>query len=58
MEHFHRHSEFSCDDSLRIHRGFPYNSQVLGRSQLSAGAVRAKPAPENPDLKLVRGEWE
>jgi hypothetical protein len=56
MEYFQKRFEFSYFDSLRIDRGFSYNSQVLERPQLLAGHARL--ATKNPDLKLGRGEWE
>jgi tetratricopeptide (TPR) repeat protein len=40
MEYFQKRFEFSCDDSLRIDRGFSYNSQVLEPPQLLAGRAR------------------
>jgi hypothetical protein len=58
MECFHRRFKSFCDDGLRIDRGFSYNSQVLEAPQLLEVAVDARPATENPDLKLGRGEWE
>jgi hypothetical protein len=56
MEYFQKRCEFSCDDSLRMDRGFSYNSQVLESPQLLAGHARL--ATKNPDSKLGRGEWE
>jgi hypothetical protein len=58
MEYFQKRLEFSYFDSLRIDRGFSYNSQVLEPPQLLARAGHARLATKNPDLILGRGEWE
>jgi hypothetical protein len=58
MGSFYSRFECSYSDSLRIHRGFSYNSQVLKPTQFPAEALQAEPAMENPGMNFGRGEWE